>query len=77
MEKNIFPTDEQVAHIVAMGYAIHITHLDDYYPAIRCATDEGNIHSAPSWDALTHYARGYELCACGVHEQAFYDEKDR
>ena len=73
---DIFPTPEQLSYIVAMGYTIHITHHDDD-PAIRCATNEGNIHSAPSWEAIAHYARCYELCACGVHEQAFYDEKDR
>jgi hypothetical protein len=59
-----------------MGYTIHITHHEDD-PAIKCATSEGDIYSAPSWQAIAHYARGYELCACGVHEQAFYDEKDR
>lgn len=72
--RNESPTPKQMADIVAMGYAVNATNDDDH-PAIRCATTEGDIYSAPSWAAVAHYASSYELCACGVHEQAF-NERD-
>jgi hypothetical protein len=55
-----------------MGYVMH----DDGEPAIKCATSDGDVYAAPSWDAIVHHAKHYELCACGVHELAFYKKEE-
>jgi hypothetical protein len=57
---------EQMNALIDMGY----TWTDSHDPAIQCVLEKGDTHAAPSWDDIVHYATHYELCACGVHEQA-------
>ena len=65
-------TPEQIEDITNMGYVMH----DDGEPAIKCATSDGDVYAAPSWDAIVQHAKQYELCACGVHELAFYKKEE-
>jgi hypothetical protein len=53
------------AAIEIAGY--EILEVEDYSPAIRCASVRLEVYSAPSWARLAHYAMNYQLCPCGRH----------